>query len=395
MPAAEAARRAQPAELAALLAQARAQTLWLFDRHAEALPGWRVPQSPELNPPLWEFGHVAWFAEWWTVRNTQRGRGAACPPDAPRGPSLIAHADALYDSSAVPHDVRWSLPLPDAAATRAYLRDALDATLAALDGAADDDAALYFHRLALFHEDMHAEAFVYMGQQLGIDALAVPLPEVPPRRPIEVAAAAAALGRSGPGFAFDNELPAHRVALAAFEIDSAPVRCADFIAFIDDGGYDEPRWWSAAGWQWRLRHSDGRPRFWRRDGGAWQRTWFGRRVALPADSAAMPLSAHEAEAWCAWAGRRLPSEAEWEHAALTAAGFQWGGVWEWTRSTFCGYPGFTPHPYKDYSQPWFGTHRVLRGGSVATAARMKHAGYRNFFLPSRNDIFAGLRSCAP
>ena len=108
----------------------------------------------------------------------------------------------------------------------------------------------------------------------------------------------------------------------------------------------------------------------------------------------MHLTAYEAEAWCRWAGRRLPTEAEWECAALSAPGFSWGQAWEWTASQFQPYPGFTPHPYREYSEPWFGSRRVLRGACVATAPTLAHPRYRNFFEPQRNDVFAGFRSCA-
>ena len=115
---------------------------------------------------------------------------------------------------------------------------------------------------------------------------------------------------------------------------------------------------------------------------------------LDFQAAAVHLSAFEADAWCRWAGRRLPTEAEWECAALSQPGFEWGNVWDWTANAFLPFPGFAPHPYLDYSAPWFGTHRVLKGGCAATSPRIKHPKYRNFFMPERNDIFAGFRSCA-
>ena len=112
------------------------------------------------------------------------------------------------------------------------------------------------------------------------------------------------------------------------------------------------------------------------------------------DDAAVHLTAHEAEAWCRWAGRRLPTEAEWECTALTEPGFRWGQVWEWTATAFEPYPDFTPHPYRDYSAPWFGSRRVLRGACPATSPALAHPKYRNFFEPQRSDVFAGFRSCA-
>jgi EgtB-related family protein len=169
-----------------------------------------------------------------------------------------------------------------------------------------------------------------------------------------------------------------------------------FLPFIEAGGYDDERWWSNAGWAWRQRHSAGRPRYLSPpEGGAHQRIVFGHWQALDVAQPAVNLSLHEAEAWCRWAGRRLPTEAEWEIAALDRSkDLAWGQVWEWTASPFAPYPGFEPHPYRDYSQPWFDGRPVLRGASFATAPRMKHACYRNFFGAERNDIFAGFRSCA-
>jgi EgtB-related family protein len=130
--------------------------------------------------------------------------------------------------------------------------------------------------------------------------------------------------------------------------------------------------------------------------GAVMQTRFGQPQRMQGTQPAMHMSWWEAEAWCCWAGRRLPFEVEWDIAAHTAArrGFRWGDVWEWTGSTFAAYPGFKAGPYADYSQPWFGTHKVLRGGSFATRARMKSPKYRNFYRPERDDVFCGFRSCS-
>jgi ergothioneine biosynthesis protein EgtB len=216
---------------------------------------------------------------------------------------------------------------------------------------------------------------------------------------LEVDACRHRAGRDGPGFAFDNELQAHEVELPAFAIDRTPVTWGRFIAFVEAGGYDERRWWTPEGWDWRRRASAGRPRYLRSaDAGGWERAQYGQWLALPLDQPAVNLTRHEALAWCRWAGRRLPSEFEWEAAALQAAAageaFDWGEVWEWTSSAFAPYPGFEPHPYRDYSTPWFDGRPVLKGASFATAPRMKHPRYRNYFPADRNDIFAGLRSCA-
>ncbi|MGZ5271045.1 MAG: selenoneine synthase SenA [Ramlibacter sp.] len=363
---------------AALLAQ-RARTLEIAGFYVDALgPQLAVPYDERLNPPRWELGHLAWFQEWWLARNRQRALGVRCDPEHERPPSTLLEADDWFDSSRVPHRARWTLPLPSLGETRHWLASTFEATLALLDELPPDagDADLYFFRLACLHEAMHAEAACYMARLLGF--------LVPDRRSVAVGAGELQvpaqrfrLGADDDGFAFDNELRAHEITLAAFTIDAAPVSWNRFQAFVADGGYTQPRWWCEQGWLWAQRERTAAPRL---PGG---------------DGAAVHLSAYEAEAWCRWAGRRLPTEAEWECAAITQAGFDWGHAWEWTASAFEPYPGFEPHPYRDYSQPWFGTRRVLRGACPATAPLLAHPRYRNFFEPHRHDVFAGFRSCAP
>lgn len=390
------ARRADRAALAGALADTRAHTLRHFETFQRALgeANPRVPCRSGLNPPLWELGHIGWFQEWWLARNPQRGRGAACDPAAERAPSVLHDADRLYDSGNVPHASRWSLPLPAVQVSLDYLDKTLAATLALLAHTADTDEALYFFRLALFHEDMHNEAAVYMAQSLGfaMDGVAEAMPGA--TGVIAVPAGIHETGWTGAGFAFDNELAAHEVSLGAFEIDRSPVTNAQFMAFVEDTGYDQQRYWSDEGWAWRIQHQQSCPRYVQTQNGRWMRNAFGEMRSLKSDLPASNLNWHEAQAWCRWAGRRLPTEWEWEHAVLSTGLLDWGQVWEWTSSPFKPYPGFQPHPYRDYSAPWFGTHKVLRGASFATHARMKHPRYRNFFTPDRNDIFAGFRSCA-
>jgi ergothioneine biosynthesis protein EgtB len=242
---------------------------------------------------------------------------------------------------------------------------------------------------------MHHEAAVYMAQHLGI-----PLEGLAPRAsaasgPVSLPPGPHTTGWRGPGFAFDNELRMHPLDLPACEIDAVPVTWARYLPFVEAGGYRDHRYWTEDGWSWRSAQALEHPRDTRAQGSRWQRRAFHRWVDLDPELPAMQLTAHEAEAWCAWAGRRLPAEAEWERAALEGGpGFAWGEVWEWTASPFVPYPGFVAHPYRDYSQPWFQTRRTLRGGSFATQPRMKHPRYRNFFPPERNDLFAGFRSCA-
>jgi EgtB-related family protein len=161
---------------------------------------------------------------------------------------------------------------------------------------------------------------------------------------------------------------------------------------MEAGGYEQPQWWSEAGWAWRSAQEREGPRYLRRsDTHGWERQRWGQWLPLDLNEAARHLSAFEAEAWCLWAGRRLPSEAEWEIAAHTAPGFSWGSVWEWTATPFGPFPGFAPHPYVDYSVPWFDGRPVLKGASCATVPRMRHAKYRNYFERHRSDIMAGFR----
>lgn len=392
------ARSAHASALAALLRDSRDQTLATFAATEQALRDTQlqVPYSPELNPPRWELGRIGWFQEWWIARNPQRLQGAAANPDVERTPPHRAGVDAWFDSSRVAHTERWRLPIPSADALRDDLAFGLQQSLELLRGGPQqDDDALYFFRLCLFHEDMHHEAAVYMAQHLGI-----PLPDwaarpVATAGEIEIGSGMHRLGFASPGFAFDNELAAHDVDLPAFRIDVAPVTWARYLAFIEAGGYRQREHWSDAGWAWLQQAPRSAPRYLRAAGSGWQRHEFGRWVDVDPALPAMNVSCHEAEAFCAWAGRRLPSEGEWERAAQHAgAALHWGEVWEWTASRFEPYAGFVAHPYRDYSAPWFGSRRVLRGGSFATQPRLKHPRYRNFFVPERNDIFAGFRTCA-
>ncbi|MGV3495146.1 MAG: selenoneine synthase SenA [Ramlibacter sp.] len=394
-PEALALRQGAPGQVRAALLAARERTLRLAEDYRAALgPSPQVPYAAELNPPLWELGHIAWFQEWWVGRNPQRALGVRADPGAARGAPALAQADAWYDSSRVPHRLRWDLPLPDAQATDRYLRQALEQTLDLLEALPADagDDALYFFRLVAHHEQMHAEAAAYMAQGLGIPVRERVEVATGSAGELEVAGGTLALGQPQPGFAFDNELGAHEVRLAPFTIDARPVTWADFLPFMQDGGYEDLRWWTGEARAWLARLRRRAPAGLRETGEGWERLRGGTWEALPPGEAAVHLNAYEAEAWCHWAGRRLPTEAEWQWAATTHPGLRWGQVWEWTASAFAPYPGFEAHPYRDYSQPWFGTRRTLRGASPATAPALAHASYRNFFEPYRRDIFAGFRS---
>ena len=412
------------AALAAALRESRARTWSLVDDLSERQ--WRPPAAPGVNPIAWELAHLAWFAEFWVLRgpHSRSAEGHALGSRPP----LHAGPDVWLDSSRLAHAERWDTPMPDRATLGTMLAGQLDACLDALPGDADA-AALYFHRLALLHEDMHGEAFCWLRSALGYAAPpGIAVPAVPQSTPLAVPGATLALGRrpGGAGFAFDNELPGREAEVAAFEIDSAPVSAQRFSAFVDAGGYTDPRWWPGDAGAWRASSRLAHPGHWRRDaeGGGWQVRWFDQWLPLAADAPVLHVNAFEAEAFCRWAGRRLPRAAEWEHAARYAgsgcgsaaasasggasasasasasgssfnSAFHWGAsVWEWTADPFVPYPGFAPGPYREYSEPWFGDHRELRGGAFATHPRLHDARYRNFFLPQRNDVFAGFRTAA-
>ena len=375
------------AELHAALDDARARLLAIYSELPPAL--WQaVPYLPIINPPRWEVGHVAWFAERWCLRRQNDGFAPS---------RFLADADRWYDSGKVEHTTRWTLDLPGLEATRAYLADVLDATHAALDAGGAD---AYFFQLALYHEDMHCEALHYTLQTLG-----VPLPSA-----ARLAAGPSMLGENGElrfpggeieigspenaGFVFDNEKWAHAVTLPPFAIDRRPVSNAEYLDFVEDGGYARPEWWSEAGRQWLADTGRKAPRYWRRGTQGWSRRAYDGWLPLAPDEPAFHVSAFEAEAWCAWAGRRLPTEAEWECAVKTfGQDFNpWGHVWQWTASPFAPYAGFSPDPYADYSQPWFHSHRAVRGGSFATPMRLLDPVFRNFYEPQRDDLFVGFRS---
>lgn len=382
------------AALADALRESRQRTWSLVDDLNPAQ--WLPPHQPGVNPVAWELAHTAWFAEFWILRGPHHCDDQGLVHAAQ--PARHAAPDAVLDSARLAHAQRWTAALPTREQLRAMLDGQLQACIDTLP-ATPDDAALYFHRLALFHEDMHAEAYCWMRAALAYPApQGVSRPRVPAAQALSIPAATATIGwpAGEPGFAFDNEAPAQTVALSAFEIDSAPVRALDFARFVEAGGYDDARYWPDAAGQWRSQSCWNHPQRWRRSAqGRWQMRWFDQWVDLAQETPALHVNAYEAQAYCLWAGRRLPTAAEWEHAAATHSAFHWGhSVWEWTASDFAPYPGFTPGPYHAYSQPWFGTHRELRGGAFATHARLHHRRYRNFFQPQRSDVFAGFRTVA-
>lgn len=389
-------RTATPRELTVALQDARDYTLALFDSFAQA--GFdqphNVPRLACINPPLWEIGHIAWFAEWYILRDAE-----SSDPVAAQRPSLLTLGDDWFDSNTVPHRARWSLDLPSGGALKTYCHEVLDRVLDKLIRIEANDITLYPFRLALAHEDMHGEALAYTMQILGVAMPQRYIREtVAPRGQgdIRFAGGTIALG-SHPhgGFVFDNEKWAHPCRVAPYTMESTLVSNAQYSEFVDDGGYLESRYWTTGGREWLLRHEAAAPYTWVRDGARWRCERFGQLASLAPYEPVRHVNLYEAQAYCAWAGRRLPTEAEWEFAALSGhPAFRWGELWEWTCSRFEPYPEFSTDAYREYSAPWFGTHQAVRGASFATRQRMRSPKYRNFYTPERNDMFIGFRTCA-
>ncbi|MFD6100270.1 ergothioneine biosynthesis protein EgtB [Nocardiopsis flavescens] len=407
--------------------------------------GLLAQHSPLMSPLVWDLAHIGNYEEQWLLR-AAAGREALRPD-----------IDHLYDAFENPRAERTSLPLLRPGEAREYNERVRREVLDALDGVdlsvpaprgPDDppgllDAGFVYH-MVIQHEHQHDETMLATHQlRRGVPVLLEETPAVSPLRP---PARAEALVPAGPftmgtdddPWAYDNEKPAFTVDLPAYFIDTAPVTNAAYQEFMDDGGYQTRRWWSRDGWEWKEKRGARSPAFWEREGEGWSRRRFGRRELVPPAEPVQHVCFHEAQAYASWAGRRLPTEAEWEKAARydpadgRSRRHPWGDaepaarhanlgqrrlgpaavgrhpdgasplgvhqlvgdVWEWTSTTFHGYPGFRPFPYREYSEVFFDAgYKVLRGGSWATHPTAVRSTFRNWDLPVRRQIFSGFR-CA-
>lgn len=382
--------------LSKALQQLRKQTLIAFERYLSA-DKLSIPLKTGMNLPVWELGHLVWFQEYWIARNLERSQGLASSSSQHRKASLIKEADLWFDSAKVPHSTRWALKLFTPQHCIQYAEQTLTQTLELLHNETDHSPALYFYWLVLQHEAMHLEASAYMAQSLGMPFQALWNQQTTKhvtkavdcskqrdeKKTAQVPSQEWNLGSKDLSsnslieeisFCFDNELGEKTCVLQDFEISLRPVNWTQYLEFVNATEYHLPKYI-------RKSHS------------GFETEIFGHWVPLNMDTPAVHVSWIDAQAYCSWAKCRLPTEAEWDCAAKTLKGFEWGEVWEWTQDAFEPYGGFVPHPYAEYSVPWFGTHKVLRGASHLTHSVLRDINYRNFFTPDRNDIYAGFRTC--
>ncbi len=413
---------------------ARRRTLGLLEPVPEAQ---LLRQHSELLSPMaWDLAHIANYEDLWLLR----ALGAE---------GVGATYDGLYDAFLHPRRTRGELAMLDPAGARAYGDQVRDRVLELLvrQGAEGDDVLLadgYVYGMVAQHEHQHDETLLAALHLLpeGYAGLEADGPSVPPlaEPPVEchVPGGTYVVGTSSDPWAYDNERPAFEVEVEPYAIDGAPVTNAGWAAFLSDRGYDDPRHWTATGWGWRQEARLERPLGWEPDGaGGWARRRFGRLEPVPPDEPVQHVCWHEADAFARWCGRRLPTEVEWEVAATcdprtgtkgrhpwgdapwrpelanmgqhrlgpSAVGAHPGGrspvgcyamegdVWEWTSSGFEPWPGTTAFPYREYSEVFYGgDYKVLRGGSWATAPVACRGTFRNWDLPIRRHIFAGLRT---
>ncbi len=418
-------------QVADLLTASRARSTALTDAVDEA--DLVAQHSPLMSPLVWDLAHIGSQEELWLVRDV----GGREP--------LRPEIDGLYDAFQHSRASRVELPLLTPSETRRYVAEVRDKALDALDRTPLTGRRLVEHGFAfgmiVQHEQQHDETMLATHQLRSgpavLHASAPPAGSPLPVREVLVPGGTFTMGTSTEPWALDNERPAHATQVDAFWIDTAPVTNGRYAEFVDAGGYDQPRWWSDAGWRHRVDARLVAPQFWERDSsGEWYRRVFGVLSPLVPDEPVVHVSCHEADAYAAWAGRRLPSEAEWEKAARfdpesgRSRRYPWGDedptpehanlgqrhlrpapvgayprgasalgvhqlvgdVWEWTSSGWHPYPGYETFPYPEYSEVFFGgDYRVLRGGSFGTDPSALRATFRNWDHPVRRQIFSGFR----
>jgi iron(II)-dependent oxidoreductase len=345
------------------LSAARERTLALLEPLADAD---LVRQHSEIMSPLvWDLAHIGFFEELWLLR--ELGGQVALRPEV----------DALYDAFENPRAERASLPLLTPDDARSYLAEVRERVLDELETIElhDGDRLLrdgFVYGLVVQHELQHQETMLQTIQLAGLEHPGGRPAPVRSRATREVEAGPFRMGTDAEPWAYDNERPAHEPDVAAFAIDS-PVTNAEFAAFVEETGAEAPLGW-------------------RREGGEWWLSRFGRVEPLPADEPVQHVGWHDADAYARWAGARLPTEQEWEKAASLGLLDHARQVWEWTSSDFLPYPGFEAFPYAEYSEVFFGPeYKVLRGGSWATHPRVARTTFRNWDYPIRRQLFAGFR----
>jgi len=354
----------------------------------------------EFDPPQWLIGNVGWFQEYSIARDVRRTRGEFSVDGGLHLASIEPRADAWFDPSMTTRQQRWSLTEVGDAHLRDYLAATFDATMELLERSAESDAGLNNFRLALWYEDRCAETLAELAQASGLppDRQAGLWPNWPARARRDALWFPAQRWSpgSGPGgWMPDNERQLHDEAVPEFEIDAQAVQWSQYVEFVEDGGYDDQRWWTESGWSWVVEQERRAPRYVEQlsRGVLVQRQGQVQRVA--AAQAAMHLSWFEADAWCRWAGRRLPTEVEWELAACTGAarGFVWGDVVEWTTGRAATGAGdvYTSAHRSRRVDP--GGDRVARGASAVTVARLKHPRARRVIESCSDASFVGFRSC--
>jgi len=421
--------------LARELTKARDRTLRLVDFDDAEL---HRQYDPLMSPLVWDLAHIGQQEELWLLRDGDPDRPGMLAPDVER----------LYDAFVNSRASRVSLPLLPPSDARAYCRTVRNKVLDTLDALPDEDTGFNFG-LVISHENQHDETMLQALNLRTGPPLLGPGSSLPPGRSgvagtsVLVPAGEFVLGVDGVSepHSLDNERPAHVVDVPAFRIGRVPVTNGEWRQFVDDGGYEQQRWWSDRGWRHRQEAGLRAPQFWNLSGDlAGTRTRFGHVEEIPSDEPVQHITYFEAEAYAAWAGARLPTEVEWEKAAAwdPAVGkrrrFPWGtteptehlanlggdalrpapvgaypasasaygaeqmlgDVWEWTTSPLRPWPGFTPMIYDRYSEPFFegsgaGDYKVLRGGSWAVAPGILRPSFRNWDHPIRRQIFSGVR----